>query len=549
MWKIIVTMQKRTLFCLLISFIFCANIKAQYTSSLFASPKHEVRAVWLTTIGGLDWPHHYAQSPHSAEIQQKELCTLLDQYQKAGINTVLIQTRIRGTVIYPSKYEPYDGCLSGFPGKSPGYDALKFAIDECHKRGMELQAWVVTLPVGKWNKLGCTQLRKKFPGLIRKIDADGYMNPEDPRTARYIADICKEITQNYNIDGIHLDYIRYPETWKMKVSKEQGRNNITRIVKAIHDSVKALKPWVKISCSPIGKFNDLSRYWSHGWNAYDKVCQDAQGWLKDGLMDELFPMMYFRNEQFFPFAVDWAEQSHGKIVAPGLGIYFLDPKEGKWRLEDVTREMYLLRKYHLGHTYFRGKFFTDDIQGIYHFAQTFDGTPALIPAMTWESNTIPAAPTRLQLTSNTLSWQGTTPYYNIYSSRTWPVDIHDTRNLVATRLNTTMVSVPTAGRYFAVTAMDRYGNESLPLQSHTKQSNNLPGLLPCHDGQLSLPAKSKVLDAQWLVIDNLMGQQMMVIPYKGKQTDVRSLSPGYYQLRSLGNKGISHKLGYFKVKK
>jgi len=549
LWKIIVTMQKSTLFCLLISFLFCAKIKAQSSSTLFQSPKHEVRAVWLATIGGLDWPHHYAQSAHSAQIQQQELCSLLDQYQKAGINTVLIQTRVRGTVIYPSKYEPYDGCLSGFPGKSPGYDALKFAIDECHKRGMELQAWVVTLPVGKWNKLGCTQLRKKFPGLIRKIDADGYMNPEDPRTARYIADICKEITQNYNIDGIHLDYIRYPETWKMKVSKEQGRNNITRIVKAIHDSVKALKPWVKISCSPIGKFNDLSRYWSHGWNAYDKVCQDAQGWLKDGLMDELFPMMYFRNEQFFPFAVDWAEQSHGKIVAPGLGIYFLDPKEGKWRLEDVTREMYLLRKYHLGHTYFRGKFFTDDIQGIYHFAQTFDGTPALIPAMTWESNTIPAAPTRLQLTSNTLSWQGTTPYYNIYSSRTWPVDIHDTRNLVATRLNTTMVSVPTAGRYFAVTAMDRYGNESLPLQSHTKQSNNLPGLLPCHDGQLSLPAKSKVLDAQWLVIDNLMGQQMMVIPYKGKQTDVRSLSPGYYQLRSLGNKGISHKLGYFKVKK
>lgn len=548
MWKIIVTMQKSTLFCLLISLIFCANIKAQTSSSLFDSPKHEVRAVWLTTIGGLDWPHHYEQSAHSAEIQQQELCSLLGQYQKAGINTVLIQTRVRGTVIYPSKYEPYDGCLSGFPGKSPGYDALKFAIDECHKRGMELQAWVVTLPVGKWDKLGCLRLRQRFPGLIRKIDADGYMNPEDPTTARYLADICKEITQNYDIDGIHLDYIRYPETWKMKVSKEQGRSNITRIVKAIHDSVKAIKPWVKMSCSPIGKFNDLSRYWSHGWNAYDKVCQDAQGWLKDGLMDELFPMMYFRNELFFPFAIDWAEQSYGKIVAPGLGVYFLDPKEGKWQLEDITREMYLLRKYHLGHTYFRGKFFTDDIQGIYRFAQTFDGSPALVPAMTWESKALPAAPTHMQLTDNTLSWQGTTPYYNIYSSRTWPVDINDARNLVAVRLNTTTVSVPTAGRYFAVTAIDRYGNESLPQQSHAKQSPTVFGLLPCCGGRLSLPAKSKVLDAQWLVIDNLMGQQMMVLPYKSRQADVRNLPPGYYQLRSLGNKGVSHRLGYFKVK-
>ena len=68
MWKIIVTMQKSTLFCLLISLIFCANIKAQTSSSLFDSPKHEVRAVWLTTIGGLDWPHHYAQSAHSAGL-------------------------------------------------------------------------------------------------------------------------------------------------------------------------------------------------------------------------------------------------------------------------------------------------------------------------------------------------------------------------------------------------------------------------------------------------------------------------------------------------
>ena len=105
-------------------------------------PKHEVRAVWLTTIGGIDWPHSYAPSSYSAEKQKKELTDILDRLQQAKINTVLIQTRVRGTMIYPSAYEPWDGCLSGFPGRSPGYDALQFAIDECHKRGMELHAWV-----------------------------------------------------------------------------------------------------------------------------------------------------------------------------------------------------------------------------------------------------------------------------------------------------------------------------------------------------------------------------------------------------------------------
>ena len=116
------------------------------------SPKREVRAVWLTTIGGLDWPKKYANgSASSIGKQKQEFTEILDKLQKAGVNTVLLQTRIRGTVIYPSALEPWDGCLSGTPGISPGYDALAFCVEECHKRGMEIHAWVVTIPVGKWN--------------------------------------------------------------------------------------------------------------------------------------------------------------------------------------------------------------------------------------------------------------------------------------------------------------------------------------------------------------------------------------------------------------
>ena len=124
-----------------------------------------------------------------------------------------------------------------------------------------------------------------------------------------------------------------------------------------------------MSCSPVGKYDDLSRYRSFGWNAYTKVCQDAQGWLKSGLMDELFPMMYFKNEHFYPFAIDWQEQSHGKIVVPGLGIYFLDPKEGKWNINDVTAEMYHIRNLGMGYAFFRNKFLLDNKQGILDFTQ------------------------------------------------------------------------------------------------------------------------------------------------------------------------------------
>ena len=206
------------------------------------TPKHEVRAVWLTTIGGIDWPHSY-----SSTTQKAELITILDQLQQAGINTVLIQTRVRATTIFPTTTEPWDGCLTGHPGTSPGYDPLQMCIDECHKRGMECHAWIVTIPVGKWNGTGCKQLRQKYPTLIRKIGDEGYMNPEMPQTGDYLAQFCAEVTRRYDVDGIHLDYIRYPETWKLKVSRPQGRQYITDIVTKINRAVKSLKPWVKLS--------------------------------------------------------------------------------------------------------------------------------------------------------------------------------------------------------------------------------------------------------------------------------------------------------------
>ena len=534
--------------------------------TLAAQPKYEVRAVWLTTIGGIDWPHSYAGSARSIERQKDELRDILDRLQRANINTVLLQTRIRATTIYPSAYEPWDGCLSGKPGKSPGYDALKFAIDECHRRGMELHAWIVAIPVGKWNGAGCVRLRKRHPGLVRKIGDEGYLDPEKPQTAEYLADLCAEITGNYDIDGIHLDYIRYHETWPMKVSRRQGRTNITNIVRAISRRVKSIKPWVKMSCSPIGKYKDLSRFSSYGWNAYERVCQDAQAWLRDGLMDELFPMMYFRGNQFYPFALDWNEHSYGRIVAPGLGIYFMSPGEKDWPLADITREMLTLRHYGMGHAFFRSKFFTDNVKGIYDFtAQSFNQYPALIPPMTWQSSARPSAPSGLSRRTQEdnvelLSWtpvdkDTTRIMYNVYSSREYPVNTDDARNLTVVRLRKSSLIIPhDPTRYYAVTAIDRYGNESTPLQErHTKpemlETRITDRLLKCDGKTLSLPEKGSVLDASFVTIETLQGHIVATRPYKGTTADVSRLPEGMYVLRSLGRKGVTHRLGYFVIRR
>ena len=527
-------------------------------------PKREVRAVWLTTIGGLDWPHSYAQNELMAGRQKQELRDILDKLQRAGINTVLFQARVRGTVVYPSQLEPWDGCLSGFPGRSPGYDPLAFAIDECHKRGMELHAWVVTIPVGKWNALGCKTLRNKYPHLIKRIGEEGYMDLENTATATYLANFCKEITDRYDVDGIHLDYIRYPETWKINIAHDAARRNITAFVRAIGEKVKASKPWVKYSCSPIGKFSDLSRFASNGWNAYAKVCQDAQGWLRDGLMDALFPMMYFQGNHFFPFAIDWAEQSYGRMLVPGLGIYFMSPSEKNWSLDVITREMQVARQYGMGHAYFRSKFFTDNLKGIYTYAQrVFTPTLALPPAMTWENNKLPAPPSDLNTSEEQgkaiISWRGgrstnNSPYilYNVYASTFYPVDVTDARNLIAMRYakNRIVVSPRNAQMYFAVTSIDRYGNESQPLQTG-KAAGGVKSelkMLAYSDGKVSLPKSADTTWGRVWVVETLQGQHVATLSSMADKLDVRSINDGVYVLRALNSKGVGHRLGIFTKK-
>lgn len=531
------------------------------------APKYEVRAVWLTTIGGIDWPRTYARSEASIAQQKQELCTILDRLRQAGINTVLLQSRVRATVIYPSAYEPWDGCMSGVPGKSPGYDPLAFAVEECHKRGMEIQAWVVTIPLGRWNGLGCRTLRKKHPDMVKKIGDEGFLLPQHPATARYLADFCREIVSQYDVDGIHLDYIRYPEIWKERVHGDVARGHITSIVRAIHDEVKSVKPWVKLSCSPIGKYKDLPQQSSYGWNAYSRVYQDARLWLQKGWMDQLFPMMYFQGRHFYPFAVDWAEQSEGKTVAAGLAAYMLSPKEKNWDLSVIERELYVSRSLGLGQAFFRSKFFTDNTKGIYDLVKNeVNRYPALIPPISHNPSTVPEAPRQFKWVktgqqSVTLSWNAVPSFddkagaitYNIYASDTYPVDIKDTRNLLISYHPHTTIHIPylPGNRFFAITAINRLGQESVAIQENENDTALMlqKQWLTCKNDKLQVPTEALLCDATHLLVETLAGQTVSVAAFNSKSIVVSHLPEGVYSLRTLNKKGVTHRLGYFIIRR
>lgn len=485
-------MRKIAIIIIFIAAFLAANAQNIYDVQY---PKFEERAVWLATIGGIDWPRTKATDATSTERQKQELCSILDRLQQANINVVILQTRVRGSVIYPSDIETWDETITGRAGRAPSYDPLAFAIDECHRRGMELHAWLVSIPLGtsqRQKSYGSMSVTRTHPTLTKTVGGEVFMIPGQPGTADYIASIAREITERYDIDGINLDYIRYPESsyrfnddnlYKAASTSmtkaEWRRDNITRIVRRVHDEVKAVKPWVKLSSSPVGKYRSLTRYRSGGWDCYDGVYQDPQAWLRDNIQDMLFPMMYFLGDHYYPFLYNWEENRYGHPIVPGLGIYFLDPKEGRWQLNDVRAEMHAARDTGIGGiAFYRSEYLIRNFKGIYDATcEEFFPYPALTTPMTWSGHTdAPTQPTNLKYKDGVITWNYSQPttdgrwpivHFNIYGSNIYPVDITSPENLLAQRIPQTQYTI--AGRaltksFYAVTAVDRFGNESAPIQ-------------------------------------------------------------------------------------
>ncbi len=466
------------------------------------APKRQVRAAWITGVYGLDWPRTRATSPDARHRQQQELVEILDRLKEANFNTVLFQARTRGDVLYRSDIEPWNSILTGKVDGDPGYDPLAFAVEECHKRGMECHAWIVTIPLGNRkhvSRLGKESVVQKKRHITVPYKREYFLNPGQPDTKEYLWSLVKEVVSRYDVDGVHFDYLRYPEYAKRfpdaqsfrrygkgRSLAQWRRDNVTGIVRHLYNNVKALKPWVKVSSSPVGKYDDTSRYSSRGWNAYHAVYQDVQGWLAEGIQDQIYPMLYFRGNNFYPFALDWQEHANGRHIVPGLGIYFLDPKEGDWPLEEIERQMHFIRRNGLaGEGHYRVQYFMENTRGVADLlTDEFYTAPALPPAMPWLDKEAPTAPTGLTVTfgnENTaddlppgyvrLTWQPAgdndarnEPTYVIYASDTLPVDTSNPDNIIAQGVRgTEFVHAPLRPwrrqRHFAVTAMDRYGNE------------------------------------------------------------------------------------------
>lgn len=469
-------------------------------------PKTEIRAVWLTTIYGLDWPKRPARDDYEVKVQQQDLCLLLDSLQQANFNLVFLQVRLRGDVIYRSAIEPASPTFSGRTGQLPHYDPLAFAIEECHRRGMECHAWFVTFPVGTEKKVrdqGKLSVVKRRPELCKLHQGEWYLDPGVPETADYLVAMVDELVRNYNIDGIHFDYIRYPDRPKNFPDKQlynkQGkkmkiddwrRDNINRIVTKLYDRVKEIKPWVQVSSSPLGKYNRIEKVPNAGWTAYESVYQDPKQWMKEEKHDMVVPMMYYLNNNFFPFVDNWVENGNGRLVVPGLGAYRMEKSEEDWTVDDVTEQMYYSRANGaIGNAFFRCSHVLDDSKGFFNeLKNTYYRYPAQLPPLTWLNDDIPPTPDEILVERSgeflKLSWEkpegcAEELTYTIYYSLSDPIDTSRAASILIAGIHATHCYLPINPEEemlfnFQLTASSRYHIESAPSRETLYYLTNHP---------------------------------------------------------------------------
>lgn len=445
-------------------------------------PKYEVRAVWVATVSSLDWP----RSLDPAE-QQRSLRVIVQKLADANFNTIYFQVRGRGDALYRSRYEPWSAALTGTIGKDPGWDPLEYIINEAHAHGMELHAWFNTFLVKNAAGGGRQSIVNRHPEWVHIVNGEWWLDPGIPSAREYTINVAMDIVHKYDIDGLHFDFMRYPEKGfpdedtygrfaNRKLSRADWRRaNINAFISALYDSVIAVNPRIKVGSAPIGIYHNVSGI--NGLQSYDNLYQDSRRWLREGYQDYIVPQVYWPlgrsggHPDFAAVAKDWSINTFGRQVILGTAPYKAEVARQMPLLIDTTRSYGFS-----GNAFFR----YEQIEPLRTVGMRYR-YPAFVPPMPWKDSIPPYPPVAMRVINSIgnvfhISWKqpqpsrdgGRVKYFNIYRSSAEPIDISDIRNLVrsvgATGLSyDDEIDRPTAVKYYyTVTAMDSGNNESGP---------------------------------------------------------------------------------------
>ena len=192
----------KSILFLLLSFLLSLSVAAQ---NPFEGPKREMRGAWIQCVNG-------QFMGLSREQMQANQTQQLDLLHAVGINTIMFQVRAEADALYESPYEPWSRFLTGRQGQHPGWDPLAWMVEECHRRGMELHAWInpFRAKTKTTNELAANHPYFQNPDRFFKYDGLMLFDPGLLENQNYICRVAADIVRRYDVDGLHIDDYFYP---------------------------------------------------------------------------------------------------------------------------------------------------------------------------------------------------------------------------------------------------------------------------------------------------------------------------------------------------
>ena len=420
--------------------------------------KHEFRATWFTTHYAIDWPSTKATSESKREQQKKEMTNIFDEMVAGNMNAVCMQVRSLSDATYKSSYENWASILTGTRGKDPGYDPLAYAVEEAHKRGLELHVWVNPFRVTSGGTISTDDLVWKNAGeWIIKYDNGSFdgqiIDPGFPDARAYVIKVLMEIVNNYDVDGIVMDDYFYPyggtttEDAKSKalykpdnvvdVNKDGDtdddwrRSNVDVCLKALYDTIQSVKPWVRLGMGTFGIWSTQKKAAEaygltlpsgiNGLDDYDVQACNPVEWVMNGYVDYINPQLYWATSttstNYNVLCEWWAKdvcEHFSNQLPDGKKVHFF-VSQAAYRAVDggfsegiaeiqkqITANRKNLSSGSTGSVFYNTKSYR---QMATDLAASHFIYKALPPAMDWKSKIALEAPTDLKISGNTVTWQ------------------------------------------------------------------------------------------------------------------------------------------------
>lgn len=483
--------MKRFFYTLLFLLSLMISVSSQATS-----PKQEFRAAWISTVANIDWP---STPGLSVDKMKEELITILNYLKATNLNAVIFQIRPACDAMYNSPYEPWSYWLTGEQGKAPAdnFDPLAFAVEETHKRGMELHAWFNPYRITKkdWSlSLHKNNVAVQHPEWVLNIGGDKILDPGLPQVREFVTNIVGDVVTRYDIDAVHFDDYFYLDNMASSYDAasfaaypngftnlgDWRRNNVNELLRMIYAKINSIKPYVKFGQSPRGIWKNGVPTGISGSDTYSVINCDAVTWLSEKIIDYLAPQLYWSfggGQDYGKLMPWWVSQSNSRHIYPGLAYYrvgtsgFDQTQLGK--MVSLNRQTNGCQ----GQIFFTANDFKDNTLGNTDtLKNNYFKYKAFIPTMSWKDNSAPQTPSNLRFERvsgtgvNGLTWDVTDPtdsrWYALYkfsSSNFTADDLKNPANIkdvTSNRYFTIDSAFPNEKAYYVVTALDRNYNES-----------------------------------------------------------------------------------------